>query len=235
MNRNRLLLLLTVFVLMVANFIYHVWMHWGLITIHSKNDPLAKIIRQIEKQGHVTLKSNVDPATPINMWVTEVTLADAMETLSTVTEARWRLAYFVAGDKSAISGAIGTLTSGQKLEGWKTSYYPLMIGRGEEEEEVPVDPRKDPWNVKPVKEPTAQSYLEQAARSVSASFIYPNDWNPSVKSPPKSGPDHGFPAQTRQRSPGQVSGSLSSPKTPATDGARGPRRRRRRGTAFRLQ
>jgi len=188
MTRNRLLLLLTVFLLMIANFIWNIWAHWGLITIHSKKDPLSKVIRQIEKQGHVTLKSNIDPSTPVNMWVTEVTLADAMETLSVVTESRWRLAYFVAGDRSAISGAIGALTSGQKLEGWKSEYYPLMMGRGEQEEEVPVDPRKDPWNVKPVKEPTAQSYLQQAARSVAASFIFPENWNPTVKSPPASGP-----------------------------------------------
>jgi hypothetical protein len=188
MNRNRWLLLLTIFLLMVGNFIWNYWIHRGLITIHSKKDPLSKVIHQIERQGHVTLTSNIDPSTPINMWVTEVTLADAMETLSAVTESRWRLAYLVAGDKSAIKGAIGTLTSGKKLEGWKSVYYPLMIGRGEEEEEVPVDPRKDPWNVKPVTEPTAQSYLEQAARSVSASFMFPENWNPPVKSPPKSGP-----------------------------------------------
>jgi hypothetical protein len=166
-------------------------MRWGLITIHSKKDPISKIIRQIEKQGHVTLKSNVEPSTPINMWVTDVSVSDAMETLSAAAEAHWRLAYLVAGTKSSITGAISTITSGQKLEGWKTSYYPLnpmMAPGGGEEEAAPIDPRKDPWNVKPVTEPTAQSYLEQAARSVAASFMFPEDWNPPVKSPPKSGP-----------------------------------------------
>jgi len=39
-----------------------------------------------------------------------------------------------------------------------------------------------------VTETTAQAYLEQAARSVSASFMFPEDWNPPVKSAPKSGP-----------------------------------------------
>jgi len=190
MNRNRLLLLLTVFVLLVANFVWNIWSHWGLITIHSKKDPLSKIIRQMEKQGHVTLKSNIDPSTPVSMWVTDVTMADAMETLSVATESRWKLTYFVAGEKSAINGAISTLTSGQKLEGWKSAYYPLnpMMGSGGEEEGAPIDPRKDPWNVKPLSEPTAQSYLEQAARSVAASFMFPENWNPPVKSPPNSGP-----------------------------------------------
>jgi hypothetical protein len=188
MNRNRYLLLMaTIFLLMVGNFLYHFMWHWGLITIHSKKDPLSKVIRQIERQGHVTVRSNLDPSTPVNMWVTEVTLADALETLGVVTESRWRLAYFVAGDKSSINGAINTLASGEKLEGWKSVYYPLRFGRGMEDE-VPVDPRKDPWNVRPVTEPNAQSYLEQAARSVAASFVFPENWNPLVKSAPKSGP-----------------------------------------------
>jgi hypothetical protein len=243
MNRNRWLLL-TVFLLMVGNFIWNVWGRWGLITIHSKGDPLSKIIHQIEKQGHVTLKSNIDPSTPIKMWVTEVTLADAMETLSAVTESRWRLAYFVAGDKSAISGALGAFASGQKMEGWKSVYYPLMIGRGQEEEEVPVDPRKDPWNVKPVTDPTAQSYLEQAARSVSASFMFPENWNPPVKSPPNSGPiaktlpklasaakgkyEEVFLLQKRQRSanrPERERGDDDGPRFASNDGEEGRGRR----------
>ena len=190
MTRNRLLLLLTVFLLLVANFIWNIWSHWGLITIHAKKEPLSKVIRQLEKQGHVTVKTNMDPSTPVGMWVTDVTVADAMETLSVATESRWRLTYFVAGDHSAISGAIGAFTAGKKLEGWKSVYYPLnpMMGMSGEDEGTPVDPRKDPWNVKPVSGPTAQLYLEQAARSVAASFTFPESWNPAVKSPPKSGP-----------------------------------------------
>jgi len=173
---------------MIGNFVWYGWMHWGLITIHSKSDPLSKVIREIEKQGHVTLKTNMDGSTPVTMWVTNVTLADAMETLSAVTESRWRLAFFVAPDKTSIKGAITTITSGEKLEGWKSVYYPLMMQKADGDEEVPVDPRKDPWNVRPVTEPKAQAYLEQAARSVSASFIFPENWNPPVTSAPKSGP-----------------------------------------------
>jgi hypothetical protein len=86
--------------------------------------------------------------------------------------------------------AINHLTSGQKPDGWKSAYYPLnpMMGVDTQQDGMALDPRKDPWNVKPVTDPTAQSYLEQAARSVSASFMFPENWNPAVKSPPKSGP-----------------------------------------------
>lgn len=187
MNRNRWLLV-AIALLLLGNFVWHYWMHRGLITIHSKTDPLSKVIHQIEKQGHVTVKTNMDGTTPIAMWVTDVTVADALETLSVVTESSWRLAYFVAPDKSSISGAIGSIVSNQKPEGWKSVYYPIRGGLIDTDQDVPVDPRKDPWNVKPAKEPNAQAYLEQAARSVSANFLFPENWNPPVKSAPKSGP-----------------------------------------------
>jgi len=44
------------------------------------------------KTGHVTIKTNMDLTQPIKMYVTDVSLAEAMETLATVTESRWRLA-----------------------------------------------------------------------------------------------------------------------------------------------
>src|SRR6202012_3185693 len=103
-------------------------------------------------------------------------------------EARWRLAFFVAPDKTSIKGALANLSAGQKMEGWKSVYYPLMMPGVNGDEEGPKDPRKDPWNVKPTDQKTAQGYLEQAARSVSASFNYPENWNPPVNSAPKSGP-----------------------------------------------
>jgi hypothetical protein len=50
------------------------------------------------------------------------------------------------------------------------------------------DPRSDPWDVKPPAEAKLQAYLQQAALSVSANFVYPKDWNPDVATPPQSGP-----------------------------------------------
>jgi hypothetical protein len=57
-----------------------------------------------------------------------------------------------------------------------------------EEPEIMPDPRMDPWEVKPPKEPTLQSYLQQASRSVAASFVVPDGFNPAVTSAPSSGP-----------------------------------------------
>ena len=185
MNRHRLLLSATV-LLVVGAVVHHVWANWGLITIHSKKEPLAQVIRAIEKQGHVTLKTDLDPATPVRMNVDKVVVSEALETLAAVTDARWRLAFIVAGDKAAISTVVASLTAGQRPAGWKTAFVPTPpIG---EEPLIPPDPRRAVWTVAAPAEPKMQAYLEAAARQVSAMFLYPESWNPDVTSAPKSGP-----------------------------------------------
>jgi len=158
---------------------------WGLITVHSKTTPLAQVIRSIEKQGHVTIKSNIDPAKPVFMNVDYVTLSDAMETLATVMGGRWQLTYVVGPDKGTVTNELASFESGQRDEAWKRLYVPIP---GFSSQTVPLaDPRKDSWIVKPASEATLQAYLEEASRNVSASFWVPENWNPAVKSPPSTG------------------------------------------------
>jgi hypothetical protein len=184
MQRNHWLLL-AVALLIVGNIAYHFWNNWGLITVHAKNQPLGEVIRSIEKQGHVAIKTNMDLAKPVQMDVDKVVLAEALETLSVVTDGRWRLAYLVAQDQGAINAVLANMGARFRPEGWRTLYVPLP-GVGAEPVVLP-DPRKDAWAVKPAKEPTLQSYLEQASRNVSASFFVPEQWNPPITSPPKAG------------------------------------------------
>ena len=185
MNRNRWLIPLTA-LLVVGAVVYHIWANWGLITIHSQKDPLAQIIREIEKQGHVTLKTDLDPATPIRMNVDKVVVSEALETLAAVTDARWRLAFIVAGDKAAIGTVVASLTAGQQPAGWKTAF--VRTPPVADEPLIPPDPRLAVWNVTAPAEPKVQAYLEAASRQVSAMFLYPESWNPDVTSAPKSGP-----------------------------------------------
>jgi hypothetical protein len=184
MKRNHWLVLL-VLVLLVGNAIFYYGTNWGLVTIHSENRPLAEIIRSIEKQGGVTVKTNMDGTTPVRMHVDKVKVAEAMETLSTLTESRWRLTYFVAADKGAISNALGTIAAGERPKDWKMLFIPApSVGP---EPPVPPDPRRDAWEVKTAAEPTLQAYLQQASKHVSAAFLVPEGWNPPVKNAPKPG------------------------------------------------
>jgi hypothetical protein len=186
LQRNHWILLALLLILTVQ-IGRHIWAHWGLITVHSKTTPLAQVIRSIEKQGHVTIKTNMDLTKPVYMNVDEVSLTEAMETLATVMEGGWRLTYFVGPDKGTVAGAISTFTAGQKNEGWKMMYVRMPPIVGEDTSVALADPRKDSWVVKPAKEPTLQSYLQEASRNVSASFWVPASWNPPVNSPPKTG------------------------------------------------
>jgi hypothetical protein len=186
MKRNHWLAL-AILLLLAGNIVWYVWVHWGLITVHSKDQTLGTVIRSIEKQGHVTIRTNLDLTKPVQMDVVNVALAEALETLATVTDSRWRLAYYVGPDQGSIGGALAAITTGKRPEGWKTLYVPVP-GFGGDEEAILPDPRRDPWEVKPAQESTLQAYLQQASRNVSASFLVPENWNPPVKSPPKAGP-----------------------------------------------
>jgi hypothetical protein len=187
MNRTRVLLICTA-VLAVGNFAYHWWRDRGLITIHSDNLPASKVVRDLEKQGGITFKTNVPPETPVRMHVDKVPLVEAIETLSTVLEARWRLAYVFAGSLTEAQGAVASYAAGQRPENWKSLYYPMGPIGDESDSAPPPDPRSDPWNVKPAEKPDFQSYAEQAARSVNAAIIFPESWNPGVTKPPPSSP-----------------------------------------------
>ena len=185
MNRNHWLIPATV-LLVLTGVVYHLWANWGLVTIHAQKEPLSAIIRAIEKQGHITLKTDLDPATPVHMNVDKVVVAEALETLAAATDARWRLAFIVAGDKGAISTVVASLTAGQRPAGWKTAFVPAPpIG---DEPLIPPDPRRAIWTVAAPAEPKVQAYLEAAARQVSAMFLFPESWNPAVTSAPSSGP-----------------------------------------------
>ena len=173
--------------LAVANIAWLVWSRWGLITIDAEDRPLSEVIRSIEKQGGIKLRSDLDPATKVKMHVRRVPLTEALETLAALTEGRWRLAYIFGKDQGEIATAIAGFEAGQKTEGWKLIYVPLFGVPGAEVEDIPPDPRRDLWKVKAPAEPTLQAYLDDAGRNVSAAFAIPEAWNPTIGKPPGEG------------------------------------------------
>jgi hypothetical protein len=186
MHRSSRLLAL-IAVLLVANAGYHWWRGRGLITIHCEDWPAAKVIREIERQSGITLKSSVPADTKIRLHVDKAPVAEALETLATVAEARWRLAYVFAPSRSEIQTALAAFVAGEKPEQWKQTYFP-MPPMSEEDNGLPPDPRADPWLVEAVEKPEFQSFVEQASRKVSAVFYYPEAWNPPVSKAPAKGP-----------------------------------------------
>jgi len=143
----------------------------------------------MERQGHAQIQTDLPSDTPVTMDVVKVHLTDALETLSVVTESRWRLLYFVAGDKSTLKTGELSWFSGQRPDGWKMVSFPMggnMFALGDEES-APLDPREDVWSPKTAAPAAVQTFFTEAAQLTNAGFAFPEAWNPTVKSTPPSG------------------------------------------------
>jgi len=184
---NRKKWLVAAVLMMVAvKIVWYYCSNWGLITIHADKQPLSKIVSQIERQGHVILKTNLDPATKVTMNVDLVPVSDALETLSVVTESRWRLNYFLAPDKTTLRTGIEAIAAGNKPDEWKVIYYPFPQMFVPASGIIP-DPRRDEWPSKAPDENTLQANLDGAAKLAHVGFALPGKWNPAITSPPTSG------------------------------------------------
>ena len=186
MNRQRLFIIAAA-VLLLGNVGYRIWAGWGLITVNVTDAPLSTVMRSIEKQGGVLIRTNLEADKKVTMHVKKVPLSYALEVLANVADARWELGYFLAPAKPQIDTFLTALAAGEKPEGWQRFHVPLPGGMIGGIDEGTSDPRIDRWEVKPAPEGTLQAYLEQAAKNVSARLEAPKDWNPAVSSPPKSG------------------------------------------------
>src|SRR5258708_39307786 len=99
-------LLVFLALLLATKGIFWFLSNWGLITVHVDNKPLAEVVRSIERQGHVTIRTNFDSATPLTLHVTRVRLVVAMQELSSAIRGRWRLAFSVGQDRSQAEAAV---------------------------------------------------------------------------------------------------------------------------------
>lgn len=188
MNRTHWLLL-TVLLLAATSGTYRWWRGRGLVTIHCEDWPATKVAHEIERQGGIALKTNLTDAVKVRMHVDKVPVAEALETFTTVTEARWRLAYIFAPQLPQAHAVLTSVVSGERPEGWKVLHIPAMMSPMDDGGVEP-DPRADPWNVKPEEKPEFQAYAGQAAKSVNVSILFPENWNPPVAKPPASAPIH---------------------------------------------
>lgn len=187
MNRIRWLVV-AVLILLTANIGARWWKSRGLITIHCEDWPASKVVREIEKQGGVIIRTNLTDETKVRMHLDKVPLTEAMETLAVVTEGRWRLTYVFGSGQGEIQNGINGMLAEGRPEGWKRLSFPMPRMDEESDSGPAPDPRADLWQVKAPEKNDFQSYVQQAARSVSASFVFPEAWNPAVSKQPDSGP-----------------------------------------------
>jgi hypothetical protein len=216
MSPNKLKIGLAILaVLLVANFILHIYWNWGLITVKVTNQPIGKVIQSIERQGWVTIYSNIDPQTKVSMYVDHVPLAEAMATLAVNADAQWHLGFFVAPSSAQVKEEIRTFTEGVDDNDNGTSVYsfPTPLDMISDENTPEPDPRGQIWpglktpapapappptdagataDGAPAPQPdppptTVQGYLRAFAQEADIWIMAPSSWDPAVaKAPPAS-------------------------------------------------
>jgi hypothetical protein len=145
-------------VLLVANILNWIFSGWGLITVTVTNAPLGQVIKSIERQGWVTVYSDLDPSTPVSMYVVKVPLAEAMETLTAnlggtddsgkrLPSADWHLGFFAAPTSAGVKQEIhafqaGTLDDDAKIYSFGT---PLQMLATPDTDMPAADPRLQTW------------------------------------------------------------------------------------------
>jgi hypothetical protein len=176
-------------VLLLCAVVYHIWANWGLVTIHANQMPLGKVIASMERQGHVTIETDMPGTIPVTMDVVKVPVAYALENLSVVTNSRWRLLYFAAGDKATLKTGETAWFSGNRPADWTMISFPFgNMGVQVGDDDPPVfDPRDDTYSPKAAAPSPIQTYFTEAAQLTNAGFAFPTAWNPTVNSVPSSG------------------------------------------------
>ena len=176
-------LYLGVVALLLAILLIMRWIaNWGLVTIHAKDQPLAKVIASIARQGGVRIESSLDPTKLVTMEVVKVTPVTALESLAEASDSSWRVVYLAAPTKISLNEAIISLKGTGKIDNWVTSYYPNPgSGWGAEYGQV-IDPRSLAITMEGA-EPELGKLLDEAAQKSGVMTSLPKDWSPISKLP----------------------------------------------------
>ena len=166
-------------VLLIARWIGN----WGLVTIHVKDAPLAKVIASIARQGHVRIESSLDLSTPVSLDIDKVTPVQAIDLLSIRTDAVWRMVYLAAPSQGDLNAAVMGLQGSGNIDGWTTDFYP---GAPFSENGMALDPRRLTLTIDGVSQDLPQ-LLDQAAQKSGVMTALPKDWSPSLAKLPKPG------------------------------------------------
>ncbi len=192
MSPNRFKILVGVAAVLFVMLIWHWISGWGLVTVHADNQPLAKIIRSIERQGGIKIVTNADLTAPVTMDVDRVPPVVAVDTLSAWLDGNWTVSYAAGPTKSDVIAAVTALQEGGRNSSPDFARFGGGFGGGggfgPGGSDTVIDVRRVEWKVSPSDAPQLQAYLSQLSQKTGLSAIVPQGWNPALASPPKGGP-----------------------------------------------
>jgi hypothetical protein len=178
------LLVLTAFLMCVLGW---KWVSQrGLVTLNYANAPLSQVVRSIERQGLVEIRTNAEPTTPVTIRLVRAPVVEAIETLAVRVDGDARLAYIAAQTGGQIREALAAFGAGANPGGWAvfSSGFARRLVFGDTST---LDPRRIEWKVSEGADRTLQALLDQGAQKTGALFAVPIDWNPTLSSLPPSG------------------------------------------------
>jgi hypothetical protein len=160
---------------------WNIYAGWGLVTLDVRNEPVAKVISSISRQGGIDIASNLDPSTPVTLKVKRVPPVEALDIVAVRTDASWRLAYLGAPDEKSIDAALTAFRAGSEAAGW-SSYGSGGFAMVEPQSGAALDLRRVIWT--PSEPGGLPALLEEAAQKTGVLLAAPTDWKPSVSAPP---------------------------------------------------
>ena len=181
---DRRLPLLGLLALLATGWVaWQIYAGWGLVTLDVQNQPVAKVLASISRQGDIEIASNLDPSTPVTLKVKRVPPVEALDIVAVRTDASWRLAYLGAPDEKSIDAALAAFRSGSGAEGW-SSYGGGGFTVIEPQSGAALDLRRVKWT--PGAPGNLHDLLDDAAQKTGALLAAVKDWNPST-APPTAG------------------------------------------------
>lgn len=184
MGSNRLKILLGVAVVLLVAVAWHWISGWGLVTIDAEGEPLAKIVRSIERQGGISIATNADGALPVTMRVTRVPAVEAIDALASYVDGNWSVTYVAGPSKADVALGVAALRSGERNE----AFTRFGGGWGMDFTDHVIDTRRVEWKVSPADQSELQSYVDQLAQKTGLAALVAKDWNPAVARTPAGGP-----------------------------------------------
>ena len=177
---RRLPLLGLLALLATAWVAWQIYAGWGLVTLDVRNQPVAKVLASISRQGGIDIASNVAPATLVTLKVKRVPPVEALDIVAVRTEASWRLAYLGAPDEKSIAAALAAFRSGSEAAGW-SSYGGGGFTVIEPQSGAALDLRRVKWT--PGASGNLHDLLKDAAQKTGVLLTAVADWNPSAAPP----------------------------------------------------
>jgi len=180
----------SVFALLVVNMAWSLISNWGKITLDAHQLPLRKVIAEFERQGHIRLRSNLDPDTPVTLHLDKVPVAEALENLSVVTDSRWRLAYLMGPRRADLLSMLKDWEAGPRPQGWVWINHPVNLDMiAPQLADDPQDPRGERIDFKPTGEPAAPPPPPPAPPAPDANGTATADAAPSPAAAPAPSPN----------------------------------------------